>query len=441
MDLMMAPEQRAASAGDVATPDFEELARKHVADVASSLNDRLGDLTRAMRDLLSTRIDELGGDPRLVDLLGASIEGNIDNIFHSLQHGITVDRMEPPTAAIEYSRRLAQRGVPVNALVRAYRLGQQNLLEALYAESAIRDVTSEVRVRAYEHIVSLTFDYIDSISQQVVTVYEAERERWLADRNTVRASLAQDLVEGRVNDAGTTEAALGYRLRGTAHLGLILWTDDAAGAGDPLKIFDAVITTLSRTFGDGRPGLLLARDSTSAWAWIALPTAHTPSSEELRTALKTVADAPLVATGTVHGGVDGFRRTHLEAVQAQRVAIVADAARSLLTSYGAPGVSLAALVCQNLDEARAWVHATLGPLAEDDEQHERLRDTVRVLLEHGGSYTAAADALCMHRNTVRYRIGRAEAELGRPITAARQSTDVALTLCHWLGRAVLTPAQ
>ncbi|MFN2537391.1 MAG: PucR family transcriptional regulator [Mycobacteriales bacterium] len=423
----------------MSTGSLQEQAQAHVAEVARALNERLGEITRLMRDLLSTRIDELRGDARLVDLLGASIEGNIDNILHSLQYGITVDRMEPPSAAIEYARRLAQRGVPLNALVRAYRLGQQNLLEACFAESAAREVPPEVRVLAHEHFVSHTFNYIDSISQQVVTVYEKEREQWLADRNTLRTAALQELVEGKVRDVAAAEAALGYRLNGATHLGLILWSDEGGDVVDHLKTFDTVVGALSRSFGAGRAGLLLARDATSAWAWIALAEPAVPSIADLRACLEVLPAAPLLAVGGAHSGAHGFRQSHLEAEQAQRVASAAGTARSSITLYDAPGLSLAALVCANVDEARAWVRATLGPLAADDEQHARLRETLRVLLEHGGSYTSAADELCMHRNTVRYRITRAEAELGRPITANRQATDVALTLCRWLGPAVLTP--
>ena len=417
-----------------------EQAGAHVADVASSLNARLAEITRLMRDLLSTRIDELGGDARLVDLLGASIEGNIDNILHSLQYGISVERMEPPSAAIEYARRLAQRGVPLNALVRAYRLGQQNLLEGLFAESETRKVSPAVKVLAHEQMVTHTFNYIDSISQQVVRVYEQERERWLADRNTVRASLLQDLIDGKVQDVGAVETALGYRLNGVAHLGVILWNEEVGDDLQHLNIFDSVVATLSKRFGNGRMGLLLARDSTSAWGWIPLAYHEVPTEADLHAALQALPALPRLAVGGAHVGAHGFRRTHLEAEQAQRVAVIGGSTRSPITLYNAAGVSLAALVCNNLDETRQFVLATLGPLACDDEQHERLRETVRVLLAHGGSYTAAADAMCMHRNTVRYRITRAEAELGRPVTTDRQATDVALTLCHWLGRAVLTPA-
>lgn len=414
-----------------------EQATAHVADVANSLNARLAEVTRIMRDLLSTKIDELGGDARLVDLLGASIEGNIDNILHSLQHGITVDRMEPPSAAIEYARRLAQRGVPLNALVRAYRLGQQNLLEACFAESDKRDVSPAVKLLAHEQMVAHTFNYIDSISQQVVRVYEQERERWLADRNTVRASVLQDLLDGKTQDIGAAETALGYRLNGVTHLGVILWNEEAGDNSEHLKVFDAVVGTLAKRFGNGGPGLLIARDSTSAWAWIPLAHRVVPPSSELRSALQAHPDLPYLTVGGAHVGADGFRRTHSEAEQAQRVALVGGSS-SRITLYDTSGVGLAALVCDNLEEAKRFVLATLGPLAGDDEQHERLRETVRTLLAHGGSYTAAADAMCMHRNTVRYRITRAEAELGRTVTADRQATDVALTLCHWLGPAVLT---
>ena len=413
-----------------------ELAAAHVAEVASALNDRLAETTRLMRDLLSTRIDELGGDARLVDLLGASIEGNIDNILHSLQHGITVDRMEPPSAAIEYARRLAQRGVPLNALVRAYRLGQQNLLEACFAESDTREVAPAVKLIAHEQMVAHTFNYIDSISQQVIRAYEQERERWLADRNTVRASVLQDLIDGKVQDVGSAETALGYRLNGVAHLGLILWNEEAGDNSEHLNAFDAVVAILAKRFGSGGTPLQLARDSTSAWAWIPLAKRTVPASTELRSALQAHTGLHL-AVGGAHTGADGFRRTHGEAEQAQRVALVGRSGP--ITLFDTPGVGLAALVCNNLEETRRFVLATLGPLAGDDEQHERLRETVRTLLAHGGSYTAAADAMCMHRNTVRYRITRAEAELGRAVTTDRQATDVALTLCQWLGPAVLTP--
>ena len=94
------------------------------------------------------------------------------------------------------------------------------------------------------------------------------------------------------------------------------------------------------------------------------------------------------------------------------------------------------------DRARAReMFVELSALAEDDPQRARLRETLRVFLAAGGSYTTAADQLTMHKNSVRYRVGRAERERGRPLTEARIDLELALLACRWLGRAVLTPAR
>jgi hypothetical protein len=100
-----------------------------VATVVTALNERFAAITHIIRDVLASRIEELQGDSAIIDLLESSISGNVANILHALRHWIPVDNLEPPSAAFEYTRRLAQRGVPVNALVRAYRLGQQHPAE------------------------------------------------------------------------------------------------------------------------------------------------------------------------------------------------------------------------------------------------------------------------------------------------------------------------
>ena len=68
--------------------------------------------------------------------------------------------------------------------------------------------------------------YIDRVAEQVVQEYESERERWLANRNTVRAAVLSSLLKGDDVDMTAGESALGYRLRQN-HLGVVVWdTDD-----------------------------------------------------------------------------------------------------------------------------------------------------------------------------------------------------------------------
>ena len=87
---------------------------------------------------------------------------------------------------------------------------------------------------------------------------------------------------------------------------------------------------------------------------------------------------------------------------------------------------------------RTWVRRVLGDLAEDDEGTARLRQTVRALLSCGGSYTAAAALLHVHKNTVHYRVQRAEELRGLPIAEGRLDVEVALLACELLGPRVLS---
>ena len=60
-------------------------------------------------------------------------------------------------------------------------------------------------------------------------------------------------------------------------------------------------------------------------------------------------------------------------------------------------------------------------------------------MQENGSYKATAERLMMHKNTVQYRVRRAEEGLGRPISQDRLHTELALLAVRWLGAAVLRP--
>jgi len=103
-------------------------------------------------------------------------------------------------------------------------------------------------------------------------------------------------------------------------------------------------------------------------------------------------------------------------------------------------VAPVAMMLGSPDLLRAWVLSTLGGLATDDEHHARLRDTLLVFLQSGGSYKATAEQMMLHKNTVQYRIRKAEESLGRPAAENRHDVELALQASHWLGSSVLRPA-
>ena len=71
---------------------------------------------------------------------------------------------------------------------------------------------------------------------------------------------------------------------------------------------------------------------------------------------------------------------------------------------------------------RSW-----AGLATDDDHCARLRETLRAFLATGASYTASATQLAMHKNSVKYRVEKAEQERGRPIRGDRLDVDSPFT--------------
>jgi DNA-binding PucR family transcriptional regulator len=134
-------------------------------------------------------------------------------------------------------------------------------------------------------------------------------------------------------------------------------------------------------------------------------------------------------------GIAGFRSSHRQARAARQVAVAAGRRSGLVTDYAQVGAI--ALLCADVAATRTWVQDTLGGLAADDEATERLRETVRVFLHLGSSHTAAAEKLNLHKNSVVYRISRAEAARGRPLRSDRADVELALRAAHLLGPVVL----
>jgi DNA-binding PucR family transcriptional regulator len=411
---------------------------KHfVAEIGSRLHERLGDLSSEMRRSLEEDIPELRGDAGLADLLGASVEGNVDTILRALRYDIALERVQAPTAATEYARRLAQRGVPVHALVRAYRLGQRLLNEIVFRELRALEISPSARFAIIDAISGTLFDYIDWISQQVVVVYEDERERWLENQNSIRALRVREVLAGKKAvdvDAATT--AIRYPLR-WHHLALVMWYQEGGGGeGDELARLQRFLRELAQAAHVAASPLFIAADQVSGWSWLPYKGAVDAVDEVRRFALKR-ADSPNVGIGTVAQGVEGFRRSHREADAARRVAISGGTPQPAIIAATDPGLSIAALFGGDVSEAREWVTDVLADLAADTENDARLRETLRVFLHCGSSYKLAAEELDLHFNSVKYRISRAVARRGRPIDNDRLDVELALVMCQWYGTAML----
>lgn len=405
-----------------------------LAPLAAALAPRSSEMVDELMVMLLERIEELRGDEQVVVRLRASIESNVSTLLHLLEQPMDVHLLGPPAGAVQWSQQLAQRGIPLSVLWRAYHLCTARYFLACIEElTRLSGSTAELGhgVAAASRLIN---SYIDHVCELIGDSYEAERQSWLRQRDAVRAERIGDLLAGRLGDRREVEAALGYRLGGR-HLGAILW-DSAPPDGTALLRLQRLVVRWAGRLGCRDQPLIVARDRSTVWAWLPVPAGA--GGERGETLAGLLADAGTTLRGAVGEpapGVEGFARAHRRAVAARSVALAAGPAAATVTPYAeVAGISF---LCEDLARAREWVQETLGPLAADDEVHARLRESVGAFLETGGSLSAAAERLGCHKNTVQHRIRRSEEALGRTVRERRVDLELALQACRWLGAAVL----
>jgi hypothetical protein len=418
------------------TREDEALVAKSAALIIGRLDDKLAEVTRFAQELLVSELSEVGGDGELLELLHDAVEGNFNAFIPAIRHGISIDHVEPPTAALEHARRLAQRGVDADALVRGYRLGHQAVVKMVLDEIRAAQLDTQLGFDVFEQITSASFRYIDRISREVLNAYQNERDRWLANQNRVRALRVREVLDGSEIDIDEMTNVIRYPLHRT-HLSLIVWCGESE-TGNELVIMERFITELAKALGSDERPLFVAADRVTGWAWVSLTTDVAPEAvRRIREFADARADAPWIAAGDPLPGVDGFRRSHRQALGTRAVVIASGSRPPAVTAVSDPGLVVAAQFCADLEQARAWVADVLGPLASATDSDERMRETLREFLHTGSSFKATADELHLHVNSVKYRVQRALERRGKPITDDRLDLEVALLLCRWFDTAVL----
>lgn len=409
-------------------------------NVLGGLLDReIVELTDAMRDEMACSIDGIPQDRVLLDLLMLSVRSNLETIVQVLRHVVDVDHVATPMGASEYARRLAQHGVPPNALLRAYRVGQRMFVEWGFARIEEMEADRDRALETYHALAQISHRYIDSISERVFAEYQQERERWLSERSTVRAEILERLIAGDGIAVETAENGLGHRLR-QWHLGLILWNADRSAHGPDLSVLEQAAVRLARLSDREGAPLFWPKDRNTGWVWLSIGSGGSiPPTEDWERALADVDGQVKVAMGRAAAGPEGFRVTHLEALMAQQVALVAGPHAPRVTSFCEPDVRAVSLLAGDLEQARRLVATSLGGLACNSDHAERLRHTVQVFLAEKGSYLATAERLHLHKNTVKYRVDKAMEGRGRPVAEDRFDLELALMACDRLGAAVLGP--
>jgi PucR C-terminal helix-turn-helix domain/GGDEF-like domain len=406
-----------------------------VADVAAAVSRRAAAVSADVYQVVLREIPELHGDQAVLDLLASSVHSNVGTCLQIMQHQIDLGAVQAPAASLEYARRRAQHGTPLTALLRAYRLGHTCFADWVLKELARQTRDAQMLAAATLSMSQIVAGYVDQTSEEIVAAYTDERENWLRHRSAARSARIRELLSGQRINVRSTEATLGYRLR-QYHVGVVCWVGHAAAALDNITRLERAIGHVAEKAACSGDAVFVPRDERSAWAWLPLGIRDTFDSAAI-TAAGVDGDIHF-AFGDAAKGTAGFRLTHAQAIAAQAVALAAGPAAPRTVAFGE--VAPVAMMFQAPELLRAWVLSTLAGLATDDEQHARLRDTLLTFLDAKGSYKATAERLMVHKNTVQYRIRKAEESLGRPVGENPLDLELALRASHWLGSAIFTGA-
>jgi hypothetical protein len=418
------------SRADKAAYDRQEMStteqRSVCQELAAEWLPHSPELAREMGEHLYAAIPELAAleDAEVLAELTASAEANVRQVLWLLSRGSGAEEVTLPPEATSFIRGNVRRGIPLPAELRGYRLGHAWLWDRWMRALQERVHDPEALMAAQELSSALIFSYVDRASDVLVEEYGTERERMLRGASQLRAETVRAILSGEPLDEETLHGRLGYDVR-RRHVAVRV-----ASRTSEVRGLERAAREAAAAVAPGEP-LIVPSGAASFDVWAG-------SYEAVDTARLERYEPPegvLVAFGRPARGIEGFRRSHGEAVQAARVAALArDAGRRVV---GYAQVELVSLLASDLPRAREFVATRLGPLAAAEEPAQRLRETLRVFLATGGRSVRAAKELYVHQNTVVYRVKRAEELLGRRVTDEPLELMCALLLADTLGPAVL----
>ncbi|MEV7976716.1 helix-turn-helix domain-containing protein [Streptomyces sp. NPDC086519] len=392
--------------------------------------DRLGEEPLAWAIELAIELSEkvsdvllLGGRDRAVQMLRPSSESFVITTLLAVLSGVP-DRSGSTREIEQGVIDLIPRRVPLEQVLSGFRAGNEQLAEA-YLGACRRLVPPEQQAEQLEVVFTILFEFANSFHATISDFYLAEERRWLASANARRDQMVRSILAGEDISAETASRVLGYDLASSSHVGVI-FRRSAAASGDATPLREEAVSMLSGL--EATACLVMAIDRTEVWAWASVPGQCAPDASTIP-ALRGV----LVAVGRRQSGLEGFRTTHAEARAAVRVAELNATAIGGGQVVDFHDVRLVALLTADSADALSFMRDELGELGGSGETPRVLRETLRAYLGSNSRPQDTARTLFVAKNTVIYRVKRAEEMLGHDIRARQLELGVALRLAAVIG--------
>lgn len=405
-------------------------------DIGLKLRENLDGVVDGMNRAIEDAIDEL--DQGFVrPPLHASVANNVEVIVSMLIEQRDATELPPVPAATNYAVILARNNVSGSALRRAYHIGSDHLLSHMFDLVNDLDCDPGEKLRLFHYLAGWLYKYVDAITRTVMAAYDQELYRSRADTAHTAAAYVDRVLSKQDMDPHEFRTATGYRLD-QVHVGGLMWIADTGAAADQTEILTSLAHRIVERTGGSTIPLTTAIDRTSVRVWFGRNKNVAPiTADEIMATVDTVVGAR-VALGSPAPGPAGFRTTMTQAEQIRIIPRVSQAFGAHVVSYVDEAIPMIALSATDIDSTQEWVRQVLGRLALDSESAERQRATLQAYFGCAGNITETARALVMHRNSVKYRLDRAQEELGHGLLERTLETRIALKIADVLGAIVLT---
>lgn len=407
-----------------------------VARIVARLDQQAAAISDALCAAAQEDVPELPRDARMSELMRAAMRDQFHTIFRALLQDIDVSRIAVPATHTEYARTPARRGIPIKSMMRAHRLGQRRLGEAVFAELQAAGMAPETQSTVVETLARTLSKYVDVLSQQALAAYQGEHER-LTARHIATETQIRGVLDGPESfDVEAVSAAINYPLS-WEHLALIVWFPHVDAEHDRLASVWEFLRALAVAADTTARPLLVGAGRAAWWVWLPYRSVPGDAIVNIREFVRLRTDVPNVAIGAMGCGVEGFRRSHRQAQRARKAAEGRIGQPSEVVAATDAGIVSAALLDVDLEEIRGWVTDVLGPLASDTDDDARLREILRIYLHFGRPFRVAEE-LQVPLEAVRDDVQRAVARRGRPIED-KHGVELALRAAQRYGAAVLRP--
>ncbi|ABG96279.1 MULTISPECIES: PucR family transcriptional regulator [Rhodococcus] len=364
------------------------------------------ELGAELADLIRVQVDFYGSSAVVAkDELRQSCAANIAFVFRQLSGDADPDI----PAAAETGTARARAGVPLPAVMDAYRVGFRFMWEATIAEArrngdlsidSILDATSQILLAQ------------DTFTQAMTTAYRKQLTIQILSHEEERSALVEALLFRRITDRHNL-----WEIADTLRL----------PTSGPYVVVAAEVPEIGRLGLPEIASKLDVRDIRSAWRLLPdlqVGIVYLRAPAVLGTVVEVLEGVASSRVG-ISPRFDNLAETG-EGLRLARLAIAGEpSSKSLVALFDdSPLAFAAASAPDTMTRIRTSI---LGPLDElPDAERQILVTTFEAWLDTGGSANDTATAIFCHPNTVRHRLRRIEERTGRSLSRPRDVAELCL---------------